>query len=99
MGAWALVTTDPHLFAAAIFVCSAGTFPNRAETVTRLPIWAFQGAADEVVPATEYRAVIEAVRAAGGKPKYTEYPGVGHNVWLKAFAEPELLLWVFAQHR
>jgi hypothetical protein len=33
------------------------------------------------------------------KPRYTEYPGMGHAIWSKAFADPELVDWVFAQHR
>jgi hypothetical protein len=41
--------------------------------------------------------MIAALRQAGGKPKYTEYPGVAHNSWFKAFAEPELLPWLFSQ--
>jgi predicted peptidase len=100
-GTWDLILRHPDIFAAAIPLCGFrfDGGPFNAKVVTKVPIWAFQGLADEVVPAAEYRAVIEAVRAAGGKPQYTEYPGVGHNVWLKAFAEPELLPWVFAQHR
>ena len=43
------------------------------------------------------RAMVEALKKAGGMPKYTEYPGVGHDSWNKAYAEPELLPWLFAQ--
>jgi hypothetical protein len=43
--------------------------------------------------------MIAAIRKAGGQPKYTEYPEEGHTVWTKAFSEPELLPWVFAQSR
>jgi hypothetical protein len=39
------------------------------------------------------------VRNAGGNPLYTEYKGVGHEVWLKTFKEPDLVEWVFAQHK
>ena len=41
--------------------------------------------------------MIKALEAAGGKPKYTEYPGVGHNSWDRAYSEPELPGWLFAQ--
>lgn len=47
----------------------------------------------------KYRLVLWLHGAAGGKPRCTEYPGVGHNVWERAFTEPELLPWVFSQHR
>jgi hypothetical protein len=29
--------------------------------------------------------MLAAIKQAGGDPRYTEYPGVGHEVWLKAF--------------
>jgi len=41
---------------------------------------------------------IKTIKDAGGTPKYTEYPGVGHNSWIKAYADPELYAWLFAQH-
>jgi hypothetical protein len=43
--------------------------------------------------------MIAAIRRAGGKPRYTEYPREGHVIWNKAFADPALLPWVFAQRR
>ena len=42
--------------------------------------------------------MIEALQLAGGKPKYTEYPGVNHDAWTPALAEPDLLPWMFAQN-
>ena len=46
---------------------------------------------------SESRKMDEAMRAAGGNVRYTEYPGVGHNSWDKAYAEPELPQWLLAQ--
>jgi hypothetical protein len=43
--------------------------------------------------------MIAAVTKAGGHPKYTEYPGVGHNSYVKAFQDPELVPWLFEQKR
>jgi predicted peptidase len=43
--------------------------------------------------------MIEAMRKAGGSPRYTEAPGVGHGVWDVAFGNPELAKWLFAQCR
>jgi len=38
-----------------------------------------------------------ALQAAKAKVRYTEYPGVGHNSWDKAYAEPELVAWLLSQ--
>lgn len=97
-GAWSLITEYPEMFAAAISLCGGGN-TSRAKNLVNVPIWAFHGGDDEAVKVTESREMIEAVKQAGGNPKYTEYKGIGHSVWHQAFAEPELLTWVFAQKR
>ena len=43
--------------------------------------------------------MIEALRKAGADPRYTEYPGVRHEVWKSAYQEPELVDWLFEQRR
>ncbi len=43
--------------------------------------------------------MVEAVKAAGGTPKYTEFPGNSHNSWDPAYATPELLPWLFGQKK
>jgi len=61
------------------------------------PIWAFHGADDDLVPVTCSRDMIAAIEAAGGSPLYTEYPTGGHMIWSRAYNEPELYEWMFAQ--
>jgi len=64
-----------------------------------VPVWNFHGAADEIEPVETSRRIVAALRKAGGRPLYTEYPGVGHNVFMWAYTEPALVEWLFAQHR
>jgi hypothetical protein len=40
-----------------------------------------------------------ALKKHKGNVKLTVYPGTGHNSWDKAFAEPELLPWIFSNRR
>jgi predicted peptidase len=71
-----------------------------AETARRIgstPIWIFHGDADDTVSVEESRKMAQALRAAKANVRYTEYPGVGHNAWDKAYAEPELVPWLLAQ--
>jgi predicted peptidase len=72
-------------------------YQETASHLTGIPIWAFHGDADPVVPVTESRKLTEAIKGAGGKARYTEYPGVGHNSWERAYAEKELYDWMLAQ--
>ena len=68
-----------------------------AGKIGKTPIWIFHGGADPTVPVTESQKLVEALKAAGAAPKYTEYPGVGHNSWDKAYGETELWKWLFEQ--
>jgi predicted peptidase len=97
-GTFYFITARPDLFAAAIPLCGWGD-ASRANVIAHIPIWAFHGADDPTVPVTESRKMIAAIRRAGGSPLYTEYKGVKHEVWLKAFQEKGLVEWLFAQHR
>ena len=64
-----------------------------------MPIWAFHGDRDPVVPVEDTRTMIAAVRKAGGRPKMTIYPGVKHNSWSATYGNPEVMAWLFAQKK
>jgi predicted peptidase len=95
---WEALIRHPQDFAAAIPVCGGGDV-SFADRIKQVPIWAFHGAEDPVVPVICSRSMIETLEEGGGNPRYTEYPGVGHNSWDRAYAEPELLSWLFSQKR
>jgi len=72
-------------------------FAELARKIGKTPVWIFHGDADHAVPVEQSRQMAAALKAAGGTVKYTEYPGVDHNSWDKAYAEPELVPWLLAQ--
>jgi len=43
--------------------------------------------------------MVEAMKIEGVSVKYSVYEGVTHNSWDKAFAEPDLLPWLFSKSR
>jgi len=45
------------------------------------------------------RVYVTGLDRVSGRVRYTEYPGVGHNAWDRAYAEPGLLPWLLAQRR
>jgi len=67
-----------------------------AAKIGKTPVWVFHGGADPLVPVSESRNMVEALKAAGGNVRYNEYEGVGHNSWDKAYAEPELFTWLLS---
>jgi len=102
---WLSLLERPDRFAAAVPICATGgiaigvTAEERGKKFTQLPLWIFHGDADGTVPVDVSRQMVKALRDAGGNPKYTEYPGVDHNSWDRAYREPELIEWLFAQSR
>ena len=68
-----------------------------AAKVGKTPVWIFHGGADNVVPPSESRKMEEALKKMGGNVQYTEYPGVGHNSWDRAYGEKDLMPWILSQ--
>jgi predicted peptidase len=97
-GTWDLAARMPERFAAILPICGGGDERTAARLVG-LPIWCFHGDADKAVPVERSRSMIAAVRAAGGDPKYSELPDVGHDSWTPAYRDPAVLDWLFAQRR
>jgi predicted peptidase len=97
-GTWDIITRNPDLFGAAVPVCGGGD-PAQAEKIAKIPIWAFHGGKDPVVKPERSREMVEALKKAGGEPKYTEYPDVGHNSWVKAYQDADMMAWLFAQKK
>jgi predicted peptidase len=97
-GTWDLITRNPGFFAAAVPICGGGD-PTQAEKIAKMPIWVFHGGKDPVVKPERSREMVEAIKKAGGEPKYTEYPDVGHNSWVKAYQDADMMKWLFEQKR
>jgi predicted peptidase len=95
-GAWYLIARHPEMFAAAVPMCGGGV-PDSAPSIAKIPIWAFHGAKDDVVPVRTSREMVDALKKAGGDPRYTEYPDCAHDCWELAAKDPELLAWLFSQ--
>jgi predicted peptidase len=54
-----------------------------------------------VVPVSLSKAMAEAMQShySAADMQLTIYPGVNHNSWDNAFAEPQLLPWLFSHKR
>lgn len=95
-GTWSLAAAHPEKWAAIVPVCGRGD-PKTAEKIKHLPCWCFHGDADVAVKVDYSREMIKALKAAGGMPRYDEYPKVGHNSWDKAYGTEELYEWLLQQ--
>jgi len=75
----------------------AQSYAEVAQKIGKTPVWIFHGNTDDSVPVEYSRKLDSALKAAGGDVRYTEYPGVPHNSWDKAYAEPSLMPWLLSQ--
>lgn len=92
-GTWALVAAYPERFAAAVPICGGGD-PSTIANMRDVPVWAFHGAKDTVVPLRASQTMINALEQVGGKAKLTIYPEAGHDSWTPAYADPQLYSWL-----
>lgn len=97
-GTWDLLARKPELVAAAIPICGGGD-PKQVAQFKDVPIWVFHGDQDDAVKVERSREMVRAIEAAGGRPIYTEYEGVGHNSWAATYANRAVWDWLFAQRR
>ncbi|GAB1155173.1 hypothetical protein YWY31_11980 [Paenibacillus illinoisensis] len=95
-GAWHLPIDYPHVFAAVAPVCG-GIDPSKAEALRSVPIWAFHGAKDDVVPLSESQGIVDALEAIEANVKLTVYPEGNHNAWDETYSNPDLYKW-FLSH-
>ncbi len=98
MGTFELVRRNPKMFAAAFPICG-GANPLISKKLKRLDWWVFHGDADNVVPEKYSAEMVKAMELEGISVIYSVYKGVGHNSWDNAFAEPNLIPWLFSKSR
>lgn len=98
-GTWELASRDPGRFAAAAPICGGGMMIAAYRIGTDLPVWAFHGEDDSVVPLEESQRMVDAMTRRGGNARLTVYPGVDHDSWTQTYADPEFWEWLFSQSR
>ncbi len=97
-GTWALASRHPDRFAAIVPICGGGTLPM-AYGLAGIPIWAFHGAKDQVVPVIESEQMVDLINRRGGNAKLTIYPEAGHDSWTETYDNQELYDWLLKHRR
>jgi len=106
-GTWKLALANPEKFAAIAPICGGGEYidallANRAKAAAlrSLPVWAFHGAKDQVVPLEESERMVNALKKVGVKDvKLTVYPEANHDSWTETYNNPEFYEWLLKQER
>ncbi|WP_422931047.1 family 16 glycoside hydrolase [Singulisphaera sp. PoT] len=98
-GSWGLVASRPERFRAVVPVCGKGK-PETAASFRSMPIWIVVGDEDKLETVQNARAMADTLKTVGSFPRHTEFRGVEHNSWDRAYNDPTLIDWLLAQsHR
>jgi len=98
MGTFELLRNKPNTFAAAFSICGGDNVAN-VQKYQKVPLWIFHGEKDDVVPVVLSTQIANQLKVLNKPVKLTLYPEAGHNSWDNAFAEPELLPWLFSKQK
>ncbi|MBK9096676.1 MAG: prolyl oligopeptidase family serine peptidase [bacterium] len=90
---WSLAIQNPGRFAAIIPVCARG-YSQDVYVLKDLPVWAFHGERDDIVPITDGQKMVDALKNAGGRVKFTIYPEANHDAWTETYNNPEIYDWL-----
>ena len=96
-GVWSLAIKHPEYFAAAVPLCG-GWNTRDIKQMKTIPVWAFHGAMDNIVPPTETEKMVNALREAGGKVRYSRLEGQGHSIH-KIYEKKAMYDWMLRQHK
>ncbi|WP_375324898.1 prolyl oligopeptidase family serine peptidase [Flagellimonas sp. GZD32] len=99
MGTFELLSRKPDTFAAAVPICGGGEPESVSVYAENTPLWVFHGAQDNVVHPLQSVEMVSALLKVGAHPKFTMYDFANHNSWDPAFAEPDLLPWLFSHSK
>lgn len=102
-GSWIWAASHPDRFAALAPLGGGYSwifdFPEKVELLRDIPVWAFHGELDDVVPVNETKKLVEALRSYGGNVRMTIYPGSPHDCWTVTYRNDELYDWFLRQSK
>ncbi len=103
IGAWHLAIRYPSAFAAILPICG-GTYPflGYPDAVTRIkdvPVWAFHGKDDAVLPLQLTKILVDTLIQNGGNVKYTYYENTGHDAWTRTYSNMDIYHWLLHQEK
>ena len=92
-GSWSLAMAEPSRWSAVVVLAGGGD-ASKIAAMKDVPVWAFHGVLDKLVPPEEDRKMVEALKAAGGTGTYTELPEVGHYLCDAVFGNDAVIKWM-----
>ena len=100
-GTWSIGVRHPERFAALVSVMGyygwPPTVPENICDLVDVPVQAFHGAKDELIPLDAEQKLIDALKACGGNVQFSVFPDAGHDLKAEQVYTPELYEWLLEQ--
>ncbi len=97
-GTWKLANEIPERLAAVIPICGWGD-PWTICEIGDLPVWAFHGEKDNVVPVQRSKDLVDALKRCNANVNFTIYPDAEHDSWTKTYDNPQIYEWLLKQNK
>jgi len=102
-GTWSIGLRHPEHFAALAPIMGyygwPFTVPENICDLVGVPVWAFHGEKDEVIPLEAEQKLIDALEACGGNAQLTVFPNVGHDMNIEQIYSSDLYAWFLEQEK
>ncbi|MFA6978550.1 MAG: alpha/beta hydrolase-fold protein [Ignavibacteriaceae bacterium] len=64
-----------------------------------IPMWAFHGERDNIIPFSNAQSVINAIIRCGGNPLFTAYADLYHDSWTRTYNNPAIFEWLLTKRK
>lgn len=100
IGSWYFAIKMPSRFAALVPVAFRGDGWS-PEPAKDIPVWAFHGSKDGVIPISKAQELVDQFRAVGGNIRFDPYPNGGHDAstWTVTYNNPDLYDWMLRKKK
>lgn len=97
-GTWSLAIQNPDRFAAVLPICGGGDLHSICK-IGNLPVWAFHGEKDVVVPVKESKELVDKLKICGGNVELTVYPEANHDSWTETYNNSKIYDWLLSHSK
>jgi poly(3-hydroxybutyrate) depolymerase len=100
IGSWYFAINMPSRFAALVPVAFRGDGWSPAPAKD-IPVWAFHGNKDSVIPISKAQELVDQFRAAGGSVRFEPYPNGSHDgsTWTVTYNNLDLYDWMLRKKK
>lgn len=67
--------------------------------IKNIPMWAFHGRLDPVIPLEKAQSAISSLISCGGNPLFTIYSDLFHDCWTRTYANPAVYDWLLTNKK